>query len=65
MADNFKKLMLPNELRDAWEHLTPSQRDSIEKLRRTHSISGIACKLALTRSFVHSYIRKLNGGEVG
>jgi hypothetical protein len=52
-----------SELDKAYRHLSVEQMRAIEKMFRSHGISAIACKLSLTRSFVHSYVRKLNRGE--
>lgn len=50
-----------NELQDAWKHLTEAQRFEIVRRKALgESISQIACRASLTRSFVHSYVRKLN-----
>lgn len=57
-----EKIKVDSELDNAWKHLTQRQMQDIDRLKG-ESISGIACKLGLTRSFVHSYIRKLNRGE--
>lgn len=53
--------MSESELDAAYRNLTVEQQSAIKHLRRSsHTISGIACCLGLTRSYVHSYIRKLN-----
>ena len=49
------------EMDIAWKHLTKKQQEDVEHMwKKGNGISHIACKLALTRSFVHSYVRKLN-----
>jgi transposase-like protein len=43
----------------AYEKLTDEQKRRIDATLKTgeHTVSAIACKLSLTRSFVQSYIR--------
>jgi hypothetical protein len=55
-----------SELDDAYKKLTTSQREALDRYFRSNpgaSISRAACKLSLTRSFVHSYTRHLNDKE--
>ena len=53
---------MTSELDTAHEKLTKEQKKRIEDEWKhgEDSVSGIACKLSLTRSFVQSYIRFLN-----
>lgn len=57
----MKRTIVASELEHAYEHLTLEQMREVEKLHKAgKSISRIACSRGLTRSFVHSYVRKLN-----
>ena len=53
---------MESELEIAHTNLTDEQKKEIKRLMQTTtmSVSGIACFLGLTRSFVHSYVKKLN-----
>lgn len=49
----------------AYERLTDDQKRHIDIMLKQgdHTISGIACKLGLTRSFVQSYVQSVNSNN--
>jgi DNA-directed RNA polymerase specialized sigma24 family protein len=64
VEDRMKKIkeQIKTDLSTAWQKLTSPQREEIERRHKQgDSISQIACKASLTRSFVHSYVLYLNG----
>lgn len=49
----------------AYEKLTDEQKRRIDAMLKEggHTVSHIACKLSLTRSFVQSYVRFVNSSS--
>lgn len=53
-----------SEIENAWILLSDQQRDQVRAgWERGESVSPLSCRLQLTRSAVHSYVRRLNRGE--